>query len=278
VLVDLLVILAVLALLSQLILPAMVRAKSRSQTLACLNNSKSLIAAWQMYQDDNTHVLIENYHGGDARGGTSARNPLRSPWASGWLDWGTSSDNTNVAFMVENRNSKLAKYSGNDAKIVKCPSDIFISLVQRNRGWSQRARSYSMNIGIGAGNAEAGPWSPIYIHAKKLSEIPEPSKTWVFIEEHPDSMNDPAFFNPTATTRLVDQPASFHDRGANVSFSDGHSETHFWKSSLSRYLDTRVLYRSGINAKVRGGDKDASWLSSRGGLANPDVWFGAPGN
>jgi prepilin-type processing-associated H-X9-DG protein len=73
----------------------------------------------------------------------------------------------------------------------------------------------------------------------KLSEIiePAPSKALVFIDEREDSINDGVFqidmsgaspSNPNSST-IVDYPADWHNRGANLSFVDGHTETWRWR-------------------------------------------------
>ena len=99
--------------------------------------------------------------------------------------------------------------------------------MQRKKGWVERVRSISSNIGIGDGNAEAGPFDAIYKHIKKTSDftIPGPSETWVYLDEHPDSINDAGFFNPVRSY-WNDLPACYHNNAAGFAFADGHSEIH----------------------------------------------------
>jgi prepilin-type processing-associated H-X9-DG protein len=269
---ELLLVAALVVLLSQVLLSAFTRVRNGNQTTVCRNNSRLLITAWQMYQNDNNHFLVEGYHGGES----FPVDIKKSTWARGWLDWTTSPDNTNTLFLADARFSRVAPYLGNDAKVFKCPSDNFLASQQRLRGWKSRVRSYSLNLGIGAGNVESGPWSPVYRHFKKMDEISAPSMTWVFIEENADSLNDPGFFNPTGRAGFVDQPASYHEGAANVSFSDGHVETHLWKSSLSTPAANRIHYVSGVIQNIGSNDEDVPWLSARGGLLNPTIWIGAP--
>ena len=76
----------------------------------------------------------------------------------------------------------------------------------------------------------------------RLSDItrPPPADLWVFVDEHPDSINDAAFAVkmadlsvPSTMTdvRIIDYPASFHGGACGLSFADGHSEIHKWKGS-----------------------------------------------
>lgn len=73
----------------------------------------------------------------------------------------------------------------------------------------------------------------------KLGLIKLPSKTFVFLDEHPDSINDAAFAvacsgassqpgAPGGTPLIIDFPASYHNGAAGFSFSDGHAEIHKW--------------------------------------------------
>jgi prepilin-type processing-associated H-X9-DG protein len=59
--------------------------------------------------------------------------------------------------------------------------------------------------------------------------------TFVLLDERQDSINDGYFVTemdgyPSATTtKIVDYPASYHNRAAGFSFADGHSEIHKWR-------------------------------------------------
>jgi prepilin-type processing-associated H-X9-DG protein len=266
--VELLVVLTVLALLAFTLLPALAHTQPDSRTARCLNNHRQLCRAWQMYADDNNDRIVMSFHGGDAQGGSIASDPTKAPWALGWLDWGASTDNTNSLFLTEDKYAKLGKYFGKDKTILKCPADVYLSSVQQSRGWTARVRSISCNIDIGDGNAEAGPWDPIYKHIKKTSEFifPGPVETWVYVDEHPLSINDPAFFNPYSTS-WVDQPASYHDGAAGCAFADGHVEIHKWEASLSTPAAGRVdTSFNGVTATVVGAnDPDIHWMSYRAG-------------
>jgi prepilin-type processing-associated H-X9-DG protein len=61
---------------------------------------------------------------------------------------------------------------------------------------------------------------------------PKPDALWIFIDEHPDSINDAGFAvempktGPFAT--IIDFPSSYHNGAAGISFADGHAEIHKW--------------------------------------------------
>ena len=75
---------------------------------------------------------------------------------------------------------------------------------------------------------------------KKLSGIrnPGPANCLVFIDESPLTLVDSLFGLPTAHSEKVQespdpmwwsQPADRHNRGANLSFADGHVEYKKWR-------------------------------------------------
>ncbi len=58
--------------------------------------------------------------------------------------------------------------------------------------------------------------NPDYVQFFNMSSIPEPAKIFVFLDEHPDSINDGYFINKADYWEWIDLPASYHN-GAAVS-------------------------------------------------------------
>ena len=67
---------------------------------------------------------------------------------------------------------------------------------------------------------------------------PGPSKTFVFLDEREDTMNDGMFVvdmtgypDNGSAFHIVDIPASYHNRAGGFSFADGHSEIKKWRDA-----------------------------------------------
>ncbi|MCX6927950.1 MAG: hypothetical protein NT154_32785, partial [Verrucomicrobia bacterium] len=92
---------------------------------------------------------------------------------------------------------------------------------------------------------------------------PGPTDTTVFMDEHPDSINDPGNFPPVASG-FWDIPSTMHDGAAGFSFADGHAEIHKWKGVLSRPPNLAVTAQPGVSRLVGTApdrEVDKSWFS-----------------
>ena len=65
--------------------------------------------------------------------------------------------------------------------------------------------------------------------------VPGPASTYVLLDEHPDSINAGGFANETVeepgAARIIDYPASYHNKAGGLSFADGHSEIKKWRDA-----------------------------------------------
>src|SRR5207244_3006134 len=60
-LVELLVVLAIIAILAGLLLPVLSKAKARAYTVVCLNNMKQLQLSWHLYAEDHDDWIAPNH-------------------------------------------------------------------------------------------------------------------------------------------------------------------------------------------------------------------------
>jgi prepilin-type processing-associated H-X9-DG protein len=234
--VEVLVVIVVIAVLAALLLPALAQAKSRAHAIACMNNTKQLVLAWTMYAADNGERLPYNLN----LAGSAFRTDMN--WANNVMTWDLSADNTNPATLTK---ASLGMYVGGNTAVFRCPADTALSAVQRAAGWSARLRSYAMNAMVG----NAGVFStngfnvnhPGYQQFFKLAQIPQPAGIFVFLDEHPDSINDGYFLNPAQKNysiltgrysgRWTGLPASAHSGAATFAYADGHALLHRWRQA-----------------------------------------------
>src|SRR5262245_42968906 len=219
--IELLLVIAIIAVLVSLLMPAISKARMHAVDLQCRNQIRQLMLAWHLYADDN-----------DGRVAPNRLNSVGS-WVGGIMGFDVlDTDSTNIHKLVDPRWAKLGPYV-RAAKVFKCASD----RSNVNYGWTAnpRVRSYSMNgaVGFQLGDAplkHSQGWKTY----KRSSDMtsPGPSQLWVLTEEHPDGIGDCVFSvdleERGARARFISVPAHYHNAAANFSFADGHVERHRW--------------------------------------------------
>jgi prepilin-type N-terminal cleavage/methylation domain-containing protein len=229
-LIELLVVIAIIAILAALLLPALSQAKQKAQAIQCMNNTRQLTLAWIMYADDNQECIagVDN----DQSVGNIAE------WQSHWCG-GVMSDYYNCIDTDTIEDGELWPYAKN-ISIYHCPSDLSTqgaALHPQIVKGRTRIRSYSCSQTYLAANWLSGGGPISYKWYQKLGQIADASDTWVFIEESPVTINDGAFAvemtPPGSTTGYnIDHPATYHAGATGMSFADGHSIVHKWRSPL----------------------------------------------
>ena len=226
-LIELLVVIAIIAILAAMLLPALGKAKQKAQAILCMSNTKQLTLGWIMYADDN-HDFIAEVDNNQAAG-------TLAEWQKHWCG-GVMNDYFNCINTDTIKEGELWPYAKN-LNVFKCPSDISTqgaALSPPVVKGLPRIRSYSCSQTFIANN-----WlpSPTYRWYQKMGQIVTPSATWVFIEENPLTVNDGAFAvkmtpSGSATGYNIDHPATYHAGASGMSFADGHSIVHKWRSPL----------------------------------------------
>jgi hypothetical protein len=194
---------------------------------------------------------------------------------NGWLDFnGANPDNTDPTTLTSPARAKFADYL-KTIDVYKCPADR--SVVTVSGKLVPRIRSLSM------GQQWAGPgdWldpagfgangtSKKYRCYFKKAQIDLPAMRFVFLDEHPDSMNAGGWANmmveTPASARIIDFPASFHKGAGGISFSDGHSEIRKWRDPRTR---PPVHYDNSLQLNVASpNNEDMIWLTERTSALN----------
>ncbi|MDD5139558.1 MAG: prepilin-type N-terminal cleavage/methylation domain-containing protein [Verrucomicrobiales bacterium] len=265
-LIELLVVIAIIAILAAMLLPALSKAKLKAQGIQCMNNHRQLLLAWKMYVDDNEDRLPNSkggpyeWVGGDMRFTPENTDPAVTPSAGG----------NNIM------SSLLWPYCGKNLGLYKCPGDRSVA-ADASFKTRPRVRSMSMLNWVGARGTPltgapdpnmspwdtGGPWRQY----RKSSDFvsPGPSGTFVFLDEREDSIDDGFFVvemdgYPNKATHIVNRPASYHGGSGGLSFVDGHSELHKWKTAV--VLENPKPGTITINIDTPNGNEDAEWLQA----------------
>jgi len=250
-LVELLVVIAIIALLAGLLLPTLGKSKAKAGGTVCLNNLRQLYLGWNAFSGDHDDDLAPLSD--SVLAGKDAAHPS---WVAGWLrtanEVGDKSDGTNTALLVGAAYApfgSIGQYVVNPG-VYRCPGDK-----------SSRVRTMSMNAYMNG----KGEWQDTnFITYRKLSEISNPSGTWVFLDEREDSIND-GYFAVAMSSKyeILDHPASYHGGAGVLTFADGHLEIHPWVEPTTKPPLVPGEHLSVYPAFTSTTDQDLKWLIER---------------
>jgi prepilin-type N-terminal cleavage/methylation domain-containing protein len=224
-LVELLVVMATVALLAAVLVPALAGTRPNGQAFQCQNNVRRLALGWLMYASDNNDILMAN---------------------PGWvgisiMEWGSGLCSIDVQPLLTNTMGQYVKL----ASVYKCPSDIY----QSKDNLGPRVRSVSLNGALGGsavfvtgnnpdGRLYYGGAGSLVGMCTKMSQLnsPGPARVYLVLDEQADSISaingDATYaFAPgyaSSQEQWRDLPASYHDGCGSFSFADGHTELHRW--------------------------------------------------
>lgn len=256
-LVELATLLGILAVLAATLLPTLSNARDGSASVVCAANQRQLSIASSMYGADNQQSLPPT-EGWRNKAGSVVNLTAGGFWPAPTEAVTTNTPVTEALNRTRNSltNAPLWPYAAS-AELYHCPADARFRLVP-GRGWA--FDSYSKVNGM---NGLQG-WSPSQRPFAKSTDVPDPSMSFVFLEESdPRGYNIGTWILNPPPSGWVDPLAIRHDTGSISSYLDGHQDYHRW-------TDSRTI------EAARGSDQGIQNFSWTGGNAtNPDyrwVW------
>jgi len=267
-LIELLAVLAVLTLLGSMLATGLARTRLYSGSAQCINSLRQLTLAWRQYTEDNKELLLTYGYSGFG----IAIQLGRTNWVQGNLSFYDNPGNWDPHVYIYT--SPMFRYTGRDPLVFRCPADQSTVLTaDGSRKPRVRSRSMSQAFGVGEWLDSSGGTAPVAKNwrvYRQLEDIALPAKTFVFSDEHPDSMNDGTLASscggnqpadPPTASYIIDYPANYHHGGCGFSFSDGHCETHKWIGSKIR--NAPITYDNNIILRVSANDSwvDMHWLA-----------------
>jgi prepilin-type processing-associated H-X9-DG protein len=107
---------------------------------------------------------------------------------------------------------------------------------------------------------------------------PGPANTWLFLDEHPNAIDDEILYvNPADTNgigTLTELPSSLHNNAGTVSFCDGHAEIHKWfcAKTMPPVNPTPGVAVLGVYQQVQmfpPNTADLAWLAQKTAMNSP---------
>jgi len=239
-LVELLVVISIIAVLLTVLVPALQAAKQQAQAALCLAHQRSLAIAYVMYNDDNDGQLVGSYC---TMPGTAS--PYESPWvcppmqADGtYFGRGSATGEGGDPATLEDRlrgirAGKYFPYVDGDTDIYHCPGDkrMYEGTYIGNSQVYKMYISYGIQSGLNPG---------VRGYTTRLSGVPRPSETYVFVEAYADGWvhNENSGFlldNNSFPGSWWSVIAMWHKDSGTLSFVDCHAERKVWEDE--RTLD-----------------------------------------
>ena len=120
--------------------------------------------------------------------------------------------------------------------------------------------------------AQGKNWGfPEYTQFLKQTQCPRPAKTWLTLDEHPDSINDGYYIavgrDWGGLWAWCDFPSTLHNGACGFAFLDGHSQIKRWLGKMRSPIWMAVTYRDRhagqLKADTEPDKNDINWVKDR---------------
>jgi prepilin-type processing-associated H-X9-DG protein len=245
-----LVVIAIIAILASILLPAVAKGKAEGQRVRCMSNIRQLSTAWFLYTGDYNDRFAPNGDG----------SMVLQTWVLGSFATAPQ-DATNIMLLTSPRYSLFAPYL-QELGVYKCPSDRVAGTGVGNME-HPRVRSYAMNgyVGFQGPDFRGIPNARYQIFTRTSDTVKMSSSDLiVFADMNPESICRPMFGVLMDTDVIFHFPASHHNRSGIFSYADGHVASHRW-------IDNRMVNPGKIDFHAHNysapNSKDLKWLQAR---------------
>jgi len=225
---ELLVVIAVIAIMAAMLVPALSKAKHQVVAAACLGNEKQLAAAFHMYAQDNSERIVQmaDYDTGELiyPAGGFWGGPTPGP------DW-TSAAEAQAATEDGLRSSNAFYFYCSNVRVYHCPGDLRQLLKPSPRhpdGWGYDSYSRTQNLG---GEPYDNYWGAGATYTR-MPAVMMPSSTFSMIE----GADWRGYNVGTWVVKWLgadgfdwnQPPAIWHVNVCSIGFADAHAELHKW--------------------------------------------------
>lgn len=226
-LVELLVVIAVIAILLALLQPALSLARAKAREVTCLNNLKQLQICAKLYSLDYDDFLLPNrnvYYVGTDKQTTGFSNNMT--WCAGLAPFDTTTENVERGLLFKYNKSTDIYLCPSDRSRVRTPDGELLHL--------RRTRSYNLSQSINGLPYPPGTGTPPGFAKESEIDDPTPAQLLFFVGVHEESIYDSHFGIPPRGSPYADEPrwwdlpAGRHSQGCSFSFADGHVERWKW--------------------------------------------------
>jgi prepilin-type N-terminal cleavage/methylation domain-containing protein len=207
-LVELLVTIAIIAILAGLLLGVIARGKARGREMVCLNNTRQLGIAFGLYHQDYADTF-------PASGSKNAYGPQPEDWI--YWQHGRDINKSSIVPFVSQFNAKLFTCPGDSEALRLQPLGIVPGDPFR---YSYSLTSYSLTGEINRGMATLIT-KERKVYPFKAADIKQPSQKIMLVEEDRNTIDDPRWVPMGLKTNLI---TARHSGKGFVAFADDHIE------------------------------------------------------